>query len=90
MIVVSPYAMLGKSSQPGYISSTHYEFASILKYIENNFGLGSLGTTDKRAASIIDCFNYNQKPRSFTTIPSEHDAHYFITHREAVSHGDPE
>jgi phospholipase C len=90
MIVVSPYAKLGKSSQPGYISPTQYEFASILKYIENNFGLGSLGTTDKRATSIIDCFNYNQKPRAFATIPSEHDAHYFITHREAVSHGDPE
>jgi phospholipase C len=90
MIVVSPYAKLGQSSQGGYVSATQYEFASILKYVENNFGLGSLGTTDKRATSILDCFNYSQKPRSFTAIPSEHDAHYFITHREPVSHGDPE
>jgi hypothetical protein len=81
---------LGQSSQGGYISATQYEFGSILKYVENNFSLGSLGTTDARATSILDCFNYNQKPRSFTTIPSQHDAQYFITHREPFSHGDPE
>jgi phospholipase C len=90
MIVVSPYAKLGQSSQGGYISHTQYEFGSILKYVENNFGLGSLGTTDARATSIGNVFNYNQQPRSFTVIPSAHDARYFITHRETASHGDPE
>ncbi len=90
MIVVSPYAKLGKSSQAGYISHTQYEFASILKYVENNFNLGSLGTTDQRATSIDDVFNYDQKPRAFTVIPSQHDAQYFITHAKPFSHGDPE
>ena len=89
MIVVSAYAKQGKASQ-GYVSHTQYEFGSILKYIETNFNLPSLGTTDARAASIGDVFNYNQSPRPFTVIPSAHDAHYFITHRERVSHGDPE
>ena len=89
MIVVSPYARLNTVSQPGYVSHTQYEFASILKYVEQNFGLGSLGTTDARATSIGDVFNYSQSPRSFTTIPSTYDARYFITHQHA-SHGDPE
>jgi phospholipase C len=89
-IVVSPYAIAGRSSQGGYISHTKYEYGSILKYIEENFNLGSLGTTDKRATSIGNVFNYSQQPRSFTAIPSVQDAHYFITHREPVSHGDPE
>jgi phospholipase C len=89
-IVVSPYAKLGKSSQAGYISHTQYEFGSILKYVEDNFNLGSLGTTDARATSIGDVFNYNQKPRAFTVIPSVLDAKYFITHAKRISHGDPE
>jgi len=90
MIVVSPYAKLGKSSQAGYVSHTQYEFGSILKYVEDNFSLGSLGTTDQRATSIDDVFDYNQKPRAFTVIPSKHDAKYFITHVKPFSHGDPE
>ena len=84
MIVVSPYAKLGKSSQAGYISHTQYEFGSILRYVEDNFNLGSLGTTDQRATSIGDVFNYSQQPRSFTVISSKHDAKYFITHAEPV------
>lgn len=51
MIVVSPYA------KRGYVSHTQYEFGSILKFIEENWNLGSLGSTDQRANSIGDVFN---------------------------------
>jgi phospholipase C len=71
-IIVSPYA------KPGYISPTYYEFGSILKYIEQNWSLGSLGTTDKTATSIIDCFNYSQSPIQFKPISSQHSKEYFI------------
>ncbi len=74
-IVVSPYA------KAGYVSPTQYEFGSILKYIENNWKLGTLGTTDKRAASLIDCFDYSQSPIPFQTIPSVKGKEYFI-HRK--------
>jgi phospholipase C len=90
MLVVSPYARAGSGSQGGYISHTQYEYGSILKYIENNFGLGSLGTTDKRATSIGDVFNYDQKPRHFQTIPSALDGKYFQAHSGKTQHGDPE
>jgi len=89
MIVVSPYAREGSGSG-GYISHTQYEFGSILKYIEINFGLGSLGTTDERATSIGDVFNYNQQPRQFQVIPSALDAKYFQAHSGKLQHGDPE
>ncbi|MFY9720305.1 MAG: alkaline phosphatase family protein [Candidatus Cybelea sp.] len=89
-LVVSPYAVEGNSSLGGYVSHTQYEFGSILRYIEDNFDLGRLGTTDKRAASIGDVFNYNQPPRKFTAIPSIYSAQYFISHPQAISHGDPE
>jgi phospholipase C len=65
MIVVSPYVTAGT------ISHTQYEFGSILKFVEGTFNLGSLGTTDARATSIGDMFNFKQKPRPFKTIPSQ-------------------
>ena len=77
MIVISPYAREASPSTPGYISPTQYEFGSILKFIENTFGLGSLGTTDKRATSIVDCFDFTQSPRKFTQISSKYSRSYF-------------
>lgn len=74
-IIISPYA------KAGYISPTDYEFGSILKYIEGNWNLGSLHTSDARATSIIDCFNYNQSPIPFTPIASTLNKEYFI-HRK--------
>ncbi|MBV8148510.1 MAG: hypothetical protein JO092_05410, partial [Candidatus Eremiobacteraeota bacterium] len=71
-IIVSPYA------RPGYISTTQYEFGSILKYIEGNWNLGSLGTSDARANSLIDCFNYSQSPIPFQKIPSAYGQSYFL------------
>jgi phospholipase C len=71
-IIISPYA------KPAYISTTQYEFGSILKYIEQNWNLGSLGTSDARATSILDCFNYSQAPIKFTPIPSSLGKEYFL------------
>jgi phospholipase C len=55
MIVISPYAKRGN------ISSTHYDYGSILKFVEDTFGLGSLGTSDANATSMDDIFNFKQK-----------------------------
>jgi phospholipase C len=71
-IIVSPYA------KAGYISTTDYEFGSVLKYIENNWSLGSLHTSDERAASLIDCFDYSQTPITFVPIQSSLSKAYFI------------
>ncbi|MDQ6932724.1 MAG: hypothetical protein M3160_06070, partial [Candidatus Eremiobacteraeota bacterium] len=54
MIVISPYA------RSHYVSHTQYELGSILKFVERTFGLPSLGTTDQRASSIEDCFDFTQ------------------------------
>jgi phospholipase C len=50
LLVVSPDVKRGE------ISHTQYEYASILKFIEVNWALGSLGSTDERATSIGDMF----------------------------------
>ncbi len=71
-IIVSAYA------KAGYISATNYEFGSILRYIEDNWKLGQLGTSDSRANSIVDCFNYSQSPITFHKIPSQLSKDYFM------------
>jgi phospholipase C len=78
MLVISAYARETYPSKPGYISHSQYEFGSILKFIENTWGLGSLGTTDRRSTSIVDCFDFTQPPRSFVAIPSQYSRSYFL------------
>jgi phospholipase C len=51
MVIISPYA------RPHYISHTEYNIGSILKFIEQNFGLGNLGASDVTANSLGDVFN---------------------------------
>ncbi len=62
LLAISPYA------KKGYVSETQYEFGSLLKFVEQTFGTGSLNTTDARANSVGDMFDFNQRPRSFVRI----------------------
>jgi phospholipase C len=79
MLVVSPYVKIGSGSQGGYISNTTYEFASIIRFIEDNFKLGRIpGTPDAKSASIADMLDLTQSPRSFTTIPSHYTKSFFL------------
>ena len=71
MIVISPYA------RRKYVSHTQYEFGSILKFVEDTFSLGSLGTTDVRATSIADCFKFDSKATAFTPIRTNLPPGYF-------------
>ncbi len=72
MLIVSPYVPAGT------IAHTQYEFGSILKFVEQTFKLGSMGTTDVRATSIGNVFNFNQAPRAFAPIPAARSRAYFL------------
>jgi phospholipase C len=76
-LIISPYAKIG------YVDHTQYEFASILKFIEEVYGTGSIGPasqgyTDQRATSLDAAFDFNQSPRPFTAIPSKYPASHFL------------
>jgi phospholipase C len=58
LLIISPYA------RAGYVSHTQYEFASVLKFIEERFGLGSLGNRDSTANDMLDSFDFTQTPLS--------------------------
>jgi len=62
LIVISPYA------KAAYISHVNHDFGSILNFIEQIYGLPSLGYADARADNLSDCFNFNQTPLQFQTI----------------------
>jgi|HubBroStandDraft_1064217.scaffolds.fasta_scaffold00006_101 phospholipase C len=62
MVVMSPYA------KPAYISHATHDFGSILKFIETNFKLPSLGYADVPADDLSDIFNFAQTPIVFQTI----------------------
>jgi phospholipase C len=56
-ILVSPYALKGK------IDSTQLDFTSILKFIEQNWGIAPLADRDAKANNFLSAFNFNQQPR---------------------------
>jgi len=62
LIVISPFA------KAGYVSKVPHEFGSILKFIEENWGLGSLDQTDQRADDLADCFNFTQTPLPYKPV----------------------
>jgi phospholipase C len=75
LIVVAPYA------KPAYISHTPHDFGSILRFIEENFGLPSLNYADAYADDLSDCFNFSQTPLKFQTIPAAMSAEQFLNDR---------
>ena len=63
LVVVSPYA------KRGYVSHVRYEHGSLLRFIEDRFGLSQLSASDARANSpASDCFDFSQSPRKFRKI----------------------
>jgi phospholipase C len=76
-LIISPYA------KDGYVDNTQYEFASILKFIEEVYETGAIGPqskgyTDQRATGLDAAFDFNQSPRPFTAIPSKYPASHFL------------
>ncbi len=61
-MLISPYARIGK------VDSTVLEHSSIIKFIEYNWNLESLGQHDKTANSVVVGFDFNQKPRPSTYL----------------------
>ena len=84
MLVISPYA------KKGYVSHTHYEFGSILRFVEDNWELPRIGSTDERATSIVDVFDFSQPPRKFWPIPAALPQSYFLRRRPSYLPPDTE
>ena len=84
LIVVSPYA------KTRYISTKQHDFGSILKFTEETFNLPSLGYADAAADDFSDCFDLNQTPSTFQTIPAVLKADYFLNDKRVPLDPDDE
>jgi phospholipase C len=77
LIVVSRYA------KRNFVSHSRHEFGSLLKFIEYNWNLPSLGTTDMRSDDLLPMFDFTQTaPPPYHIILPVHagiDALYFET-----------
>ncbi len=55
-IVISPYA------KKGFVDHTTYDFTSVLKFIEERFGLPALTERDRTANDMMAAFDFSQTP----------------------------
>ena len=85
-LIISPYA------KQNYVSHVQYEDGSILRFIEEVYGLpaGSIGPTSKgytdgRANTLDDAFDFNQSARPFYPISSKYPMSRFV--HEVPSYG---
>jgi phospholipase C len=73
LMAVSPYAKIG------YVSHLEYQFGSVVKFVEDNWDLGRLGTSDEHSADFVDdFFDFAQKPRAFAPIQSAYSKAFFL------------
>ena len=85
-----PLVVISRYAKKGFVSHRTHEFGSILKYIERNFDLGSLGTTDLRSDDLSEFFDYNQTPRRFVPINAPFKASYFLDQPASTLDADPD
>ena len=85
MIFVSAYTL------PGYIDNMRYDFGSLVRLLERNFGLaeGALNFGDARAKrDLATFFDFRRTPRVFVPIPAKLGANYFLHDKTPVSDPD--
>jgi phospholipase C len=54
-----PLIVASKYARRSYVSHRQHEYASLLKFIEYNWKLPTLGTTDQRADALLDMFDFS-------------------------------
>jgi phospholipase C len=67
LLILSPYA------RRGFVDHETGEFSSVLRFIEDNWGLGRLTKRDAGAADLSRSFDFLQPPRSPDPLPQRTD-----------------
>jgi phospholipase C len=67
MLLISPYA------RDGFVSQELGEFSSVLRFIEDNWGLSKLTKRDRRATPLLSAFDFTQEPREPDPLPLRTD-----------------
>ena len=67
LLVISPYA------KEGYVMDELGEFSSVLRFIEDNWGLTQLTHRDRDATPMMSAFDFTQEPRPPDPLPLRQD-----------------
>ncbi len=67
LLVISPYA------REGFVDHTRGEFSSVLRFIEDNWGLSQLTHRDRNADDLSEAFDFTQDPRPADPQPLRTD-----------------
>jgi len=67
LLIVSPYA------KRGFVTSELGEFSSVLRFVEDNFGLTQLTHRDREATPLLSAFDFTQEPRPPDPLPVRTD-----------------
>ena len=76
-----PLIFVSAYTSQGLVDNSQYDFGSILRFIENNFGYseGQLGFADSRSSTDLSAFfNLSQGPRKFNSVAAPKTASFFI------------
>ncbi len=65
----APALLVSAYARRGYIDSTTLDFTSLLKFVEENWGLKPLADRDRRANSIASAFDFAARPRAAEFVP---------------------
>jgi phospholipase C len=86
-----PLLVISAYTTAGYISNNRQDFGSILRFVEQNFGIqqGALNFADARTTTnLTTFFKLTQAPRSFKTITTTLDANHFINDKSPATDPD--
>ncbi|HEY7282904.1 MAG TPA: alkaline phosphatase family protein [Actinomycetota bacterium] len=67
LLVISPYA------KRGFVDHDDGEFSSVLRFIEDDWGLPQLTARDRDSGDLSDAFDFRQAPRAPDPLPERTD-----------------
>jgi len=74
-----PLLMVSAYAKQGYVTHVQYEHGSVLRFIEDNWGLPQLAASDARANDpASDAFDFTQQPRKFKAFRTKLSADDFL------------
>jgi phospholipase C len=65
-----PLLAIGPSAKSNFVDHGQRDFSSIPHFVEDVFGLSSLGQLDAQTDDLFSLFNFGGQPRKFTPIPT--------------------
>jgi phospholipase C len=88
-----PLIVVSAFTPPQFVLNNRFDFGSIVRYIEHNFGIqeGALTFADARISTdLTSFFKLNHAPRPFVTINAPKGAEYFLNDKAPQTAPDDE